>query len=149
GRAHVRTLERAPSAGLLRTHGAQSQGAHRLFPRLVHGAWPLRAHGDHAPGARTLSAVSVPLPQEKRRAVELPLATYAPRTVARVVQMDDAAKSHPAQSGQRDRTAAPRLSPAQTRPDHLGSRAGDDAAEPRRSHRTARPRHPGSVLLNG
>ena len=37
---------------------------------------------------------------------------------------------------------------AEARALRFGSRAGDDAAESRRSHRTARPRHPGSVLLD-
>ena len=44
----------------------------RFFLRVVRRARPRRAHRDHPARAGTLSAASVPSPQEKRRAAQLP-----------------------------------------------------------------------------
>ena len=45
------------------------------------------------PGTRTLSAVSLLLPQEERRTADLPQPAHAACTVARVVSMDDAGRT--------------------------------------------------------
>src|ERR1700687_2757959 len=65
-RAHVRASQRAPGAGLLRTHRQKSPGAYRALLAVVRRTRTRRANGDHAPSARTLATASVPLPQEKR-----------------------------------------------------------------------------------
>ena len=122
---------RAGGAELLRAHGAQPPGLYRLFPSVVQRARAYRSGGSHAARAGAVSAASVPLPQEERRAVELPLAAHAACALAGVVPVDDAAESHPAQSGFGDRAAAPRPHPAQEHLLRPGGRA--DHAALRRS----------------
>ena len=62
-----------------------------------------------------LPATSVSLPEEERKAAELPQPARAPGAVARVVPVDGAAALHPAQPGVGDRTAAAGAPIAETR----------------------------------
>ena len=102
---------------LLRAHGAQprtcTSASSSTGARSAASTEPIEVT---RPGARTLSAVPVPLPQEERRAADLPQPARAAGAVARVVPLADAAESHPAQPGLRAGTAAAGTAPAQARP---------------------------------
>ena len=68
--------------------------------------------------------------------------------LARVVPVDDAAESHPAQPGIGDRPSATRPHAAQGHPLGPGGRADHDAVRRRGTHRAARPGAAGSSLLD-
>src|ERR1019366_3043243 len=117
----ARTLEISRSAELLRVHRARPRRSHPVLYRLAERAQHHGAGRSHAPSVGTLSAAPVPLPQGQRGAAELPQPTRAASALARLVPVDEAPESHPAQSGFRDRVAATRPRPAEK---HLLGRRG-------------------------
>ena len=79
---------------------------HRLLPRLVPRARARRRRRDHAAGAGTLSAVALSVPQEERRAADLPHAEQPAAFAEELVPVAGAAELSAAQSGFGADTAA-------------------------------------------
>src|SRR5208283_18670 len=131
-----------------RVHGVSS-------PRLHRGVHPLglRARhrgpdGSNSPGAAKLSAASLLLSPEERRAADLPHAVQPHGSRALVVPLAGAEQSHPAQPGRGPGHAQDRAAATARRAERIRGRTRDVAARHRRAAGPARSRHPGNVLLN-
>ena len=138
-----------PLEELLRAHGRLAHPDAPCLRELVRGPRSDSLVRGHAPDARTLPALALPLPQGRRSAAHLPHAADPSRLDPGLLQAPRAAEPDPLEPRLGPRPSSPRTAAPAGEPDAAGGRAGPG---PTGRHETAgppRPRHPRDLLLHG